>query len=116
MLSAPTVEPVIHLTAPRPVSWSFIIEPIASRLHVPFVPAPEWLAKYKAAAEGGATESAFQLAGFFEGVMCEGAREIPFATERAVHASKSLAEMEPVGEGDVEKWMVYWARVGFLPA
>ena len=107
---------VAHLTAPHPVSWSAVFEPMATRLRVPLVPAAEWLAQVRTAGDranaAGEHESAFQLMNFFDGVM--GAKEVLFATDRSVAMSKTLAGMKQLGEDDVEKWLAYWSGVGFL--
>ena len=118
VLSAPTPEPVVHLTAPQPVPWGIIFMPMARRLGVPLVPAADWAVKVRVAAEDAARkgefDSAFQLVDFFEATMREDSKEVLFGTERAVGASKSLREMQPLGKDDVGRWLEFWKGVGFL--
>ncbi|KAH9915952.1 acetyl-CoA synthetase-like protein [Epithele typhae] len=116
-LTAPHPErttPVYHVTAPYPVMWADVLTPMAARLGVPLVPSAEWVEKVKvdASAPGRKHESAHELVGFFEVTMA--GRETLFATERAEAAARTLREMTPLGEADVERWLRYWAGVGFL--
>lgn len=42
--------PVLHLTHPRPVTWSQIVNPISRILNLPLVPFTEWLERLRASA------------------------------------------------------------------
>ena len=118
VLASSTPEPVIHLTAPQPVSWDTVFGPMASCFGVPVLPAEEWTVKVKAAAEEatrkGDFDSAFQLVDFFEATMREDSKEVLFGTEKAEGASKSLREMQVLGKDDVKRWLEFWKGIGFL--
>ena len=114
VLRAPSPESVVHLTAPKSVSWEAVVAPMAVRLAVPLIPAKEWVARYKREVEAGAQESAFQLLDFFEAFVK--GREVQFSTERAEAASVALKGMKQLGAEDVGKWLEFWAGVGFLDA
>ena len=109
-------ERVLSLTALRRVTWMEIFQPVAEILGVPLVSASEWLEKLRESAreaeDGKGHESAHNLIDFFEATFS--AKETPFATEKAVRASRSLAELKSLGREDVLRWLLFWESVGFL--
>lgn len=109
-------EQVLSLTAPRPVTWMGIFQPVAEILGVPLVSVSEWMEKLRESARsaenGEGHESAHNLTEFFEAALS--AKGTPFATEKAVRASRSLAESKPLGKEDVLRWLSFWESVGFL--
>ncbi|KAI0369579.1 acetyl-CoA synthetase-like protein [Pilatotrama ljubarskyi] len=111
-------EGALHLTSPRPVPWNAVFGVLAEQLGVTLVPASEWLAKLRQAAQdtgsAGAAkhEPAHALLPFFEAAMS--AKQVEFETARAVRVSRALASMNPLGEEDVKKWVRFWRAVGLL--
>lgn len=122
-------EEVLHLAHPRPVPWNDVASAFAKTLNIPLVPYQKWLgALERRFAETGSdpaeVEKAFaevpalRLIDFFRG-----AKEDPeleplgmcrLATEKAQAASKVLREAEQIGSKDVEKWVAFWKKSGFL--
>ncbi|KAI0718411.1 acetyl-CoA synthetase-like protein [Cerioporus squamosus] len=110
-------ERIVHLTSPRPVTWSDIFKPIAAKLNVPLIPASHWLERLRADAarsesQSRGHESAHALIDFFEATFSE--KEVLFGTEKVVKASSSLQNMQSLGEADALKWLEFWERLGFL--
>lgn len=113
----------LHLVSPKPVQWNTIFVPIAERLGLPTVPYAEWTAKLEhsatvAAQAGpgvGQHDAAHNLLGFFKSEGMGGAA-VPLSTEKAVRASKSLANARPIGGEDAVKYVEYWAKVGHIKA
>ncbi|KAL1943361.1 hypothetical protein VTO73DRAFT_4436 [Trametes versicolor] len=113
----------LHLVSPKPVQWNTIFVPIAERLGLPTVPYAEWTAKLEhsatvAAQAGpgvGQHDAAHNLLGFFKSEGMGGAA-VPLSTEKAVRASKSLANARPIGAEDAVKYVEYWAKVGHIKA
>lgn len=50
-----STEQVLHLTSPRPVSWSTLFTSVTEQLGVPLIPASEWLAKLGQSAQEAST-------------------------------------------------------------
>ena len=111
-LRARSPEPVIHITAPRPVSWESVIAPMAAYLDVPLTTEEEWFARYRQAAVSGLQEPAFRLTNFFG--MFVGRKVVRLSTERAAAVSDSLSSMRMLGEDDVGRWLKFWVDAGFL--
>ena len=113
-------EPILHLTSPKPALWNDVFGPIAKKLGIPLVPAGEWLEKLKQSArvaneaqlQAEGHDSAHTLIDFLEVSLSN--KEVPFATDKAVVASTSLARLAPLSEADALKWIAYWESVGFL--
>ena len=111
-LRARPLEPVIHITAPHPVSWESVIAPMVAYLDVPLMAEEEWFARYRQAAVSGLQEPAFRLANLFG--MFVGRKVVRLSTERAAAVSDSLSSMRMLGEDDVGRWLKFWVDAGFL--
>ncbi|KAI8996240.1 acetyl-CoA synthetase-like protein [Trametes punicea] len=112
-------EHMLHLVCPRPVPWNDVVGALAAELGVPLVPASEWVAKLRQAAQDAAKgpnverhESAHNLVPFLETSMER--KEVKLDTAKAVKVSKTLASMKPVGKEDAAQWMRFWRAIGFL--
>lgn len=124
-------EEVLHIVHPRPVPWNTIASAFAKELNLPLVPYQKWLeglerkfaeAGQKPAQIGQAFADvpALRLIDFFRaakpvpGLEPLGMR--PLASEKAQLSSRTLREAEKIGPKDVEKWVAFWRKSGFLPS
>ncbi|KAJ6611221.1 hypothetical protein B0H10DRAFT_2224315 [Mycena sp. CBHHK59/15] len=103
--SAPSAH-FVHLVHPAPVPSDVLFSALAAVLGVPLVPYADWLAVLEAsthAATAAAPALAFGLANM--------------ATELAVLAAPQVYATlrgEQLGRADVETWVRYWRKIGFL--
>ncbi|KAH9856141.1 acetyl-CoA synthetase-like protein [Lenzites betulinus] len=114
-------EPILHLSAPHPVSWNTVFTAVAEHIGVSLVPSSEWLSKLREAAKAGGAgsgptvdghDSAQSLLPFFETAMS--VKEGQFDTTGAVKVSKTLAGSQLLGKEDAVKWVQFWQGSGFL--
>lgn len=115
---AGSAEPVLHLVHPYPVSWSVVSATASELLRIPSVPYLQWLNKLQDAARDAAADAqkdnpALKLIDFFEKDM-GAASEVVLATDRAIEVSKTLKDAGPLERADVERWIHYWHKIGFL--
>ena len=121
-----------HLLHPKPVQWRDIIQPLADKLNVPIVDASIWLARLEAAKENAPSvkeQPAFQLIDFYRVSLAEktqGADTVAneealgggstLTVKNILQASQTLGdpELEALGGTDVDKWLLYWKRIGVL--
>lgn len=129
--------PFLHIVHPNPVQWSSIIRPIALALNVPTVSYSEWLsclqrfiedssavgAAVGVAAENPAQNPALRLIDFYveaskrkttDDQQQEAFVGTSLETKEAVKVSKTMAELLPLSETDVRRWLSYWQRAGVL--
>lgn len=119
-------ESVLHLVHPYPVPWAVLSSTASELLKVPIVPFSEWMSMFRDAATqdqsptGGESQAqklvenpALKIFDFFEKGMAE-ISELAIATDKAVEASRSLKEARVLGREDVERWVGYWRKIGFL--
>jgi hypothetical protein len=115
----PTPAPVLHLVHPRPPTWETVVGHAGTLLGLPCVSYDEWLARVKAADAQGVDAHiripALTLLDFFEHSLVEDSAVV-LSTERASIVSRSLREAKSVDQGDMERWVNYWRKVGFLDA
>lgn len=123
MIGSP--EPVLHLVHPYPVPWTVVSSTASKLLRVPIVSYSEWLSMLQDAAQSlssatGDAEGqklmenpALKIFDFFEGGLAQ-MSELVSSTDKAVEVSRSLREAKEVGKGDVERWVGYWRKIGFL--
>jgi len=121
--------PILHLTHPRPVSWSSIITLVSHQLHLPLIPYADWLERLPASAPSSQDEEAIkanpgvQLLPFYthgekasgqkEAILGLRAMDMRRAMEIAPSLGEGLLEKLGTGEEDVKGWIEYW-RAGFL--
>jgi hypothetical protein len=112
-----TPAPVFHLVHPRPVSWDALIGHAGTLLALPRVSYDEWLARVKAAetqsADAHVRIPALTLLDFFEHSLV-GDTLSTLSTERASAVSGSLCDMKRLDLVQVDRWVNYWQKVGFL--
>ncbi|KAI0313071.1 acetyl-CoA synthetase-like protein [Amylostereum chailletii] len=111
-----SAEPVLHLVSPNPVPWVVVFGAFARRLRVPLIPYDGWIERLRQVSNNDIPEelvSAWSLIDFFTSMGGVGA-SVSVSTERAVTESPILANVEPLGDGDVEKYLNYW-KVSGLP-
>jgi hypothetical protein len=105
-------EPVFHLISPRQTPWDDIMGAFSNRLKLPLIPLEEWNARLrKMAANESQDTSVLALQSYFERGRFG---DVNVSTERATTASSTLANKQPLGEADVELYLSYWRKVGFL--
>lgn len=125
--------PFLHIVHPNPVQWSSIIRPIALALDVPTVSYSEWLSCLQRVLEdssavgpavrAAAENPAVRLIDFYVGAskrkIADDQQQEAFVgtsleTKEAVKVSKTMAELLPLSETDVRRWLSYWQRAGVL--
>lgn len=126
----------LHLTHPRPVSWSSIFQHFATSLRVDLVPLHEWFSRLEASAYSASDEAqvemfkknpALLLLDTYRGYVgyAESSAAAPdkdavglpsLETAKAVEVAPSLREenLAELGKEDVERWMSYWRKNGFI--
>ena len=124
-------EDVFHVVHPKPVPWDDLAIEFSKALNVPLVPYKEWLETLErklveTGTDAAEVEKAFsevpalRLMDFFRAAKMSSDREpigiTRLASEKAQAASQVLREAEKVGTRDVERWIAFWRRTGFLPA
>ncbi|TBU41001.1 acetyl-CoA synthetase-like protein [Dichomitus squalens] len=123
-------EPIIHLIHPSPVPWHDLIAPIAEELGVSLTSYSAWLSALESTAgtdglpsavEAVRENPALQLLDFFRSR--NSTRDdkeplgLPFlSVENGLAASKTLASMQPLSDGDATAWVAAWRASGFLPS
>lgn len=117
----------LHLTHPRPVPWSSIIEVFSRELNIPVIAYPDWLRLLEDSAAGmnNATQAevdsilrqnpALKLLDLFrsaEQAMVSPDREAmglaKFDLTEALKAARSLNDLRQLDNGDAQRWLAYW--------
>ncbi|KZP04710.1 NAD(P)-binding protein, partial [Athelia psychrophila] len=106
----------LNIVHPRPSQWSTVITSVANALyragvadhHLPLVPFTEWFARLEQRSK--AADEAMRTSGRTdrEGGMAS------LSTSKSQAASKSMAEVQPVGVEDAQRWVDYWTSKGFF--
>lgn len=123
---AQTKKRYLHLSHPRPVPWTSIIEPFAKELNIPLVPYHDWLVCLNASAAGlddtaKAVDEilrqnpALKLLDLFqsaEETMQSPAREAMGLAKLdltdSLQVANSLKGLRQLDDGDVRRWLAYW--------
>jgi hypothetical protein len=114
----------LHLAHPNPVPWVDIFQHFSTILGVPIVEYEQWLSKLEEEAANGdqkiTDNPALHLLDFFRSgnkhlVSEEGeSLGLPMLdTSTAVQVAPSM-RYGKLGKDDVEMWVAYWRKVGFL--
>lgn len=129
--------PIVHLAHPRPVRWTEVIEPVAESLDVDVVPWNDWLAALAARARAQATSSDAQEAKCNPATLLlstysayadsmpgdsrpargkEVLGAVLLDTRKAARVEPLLAKsrLPQIRRKDVDLWLGYWRRAGFL--
>ncbi|KAF8577132.1 NAD(P)-binding protein [Ramaria rubella] len=116
-----------HLVHPRPVTWTLIIQLIASALDVPVISYDEWLSRLEALS--GTEEKFLRITGlhlleFYRAsatpnhVQLVGSREAmgmtSYETKLTVAEAPSLSHVPPLGKEGVNSWIDNWRGKGEL--
>ncbi|KAI0343217.1 acetyl-CoA synthetase-like protein [Trametopsis cervina] len=119
----------LHLTHPHPVPWTTIMKPISQELGIPMVPLQDWISSLKQSGEGLDASSAvatlddnpaLKLLDFFvpKGEKKSNDSQAFYIkmmdVTKAQTISRTLAELPPLSDGEVLKWLSYWRSIGFL--
>jgi hypothetical protein len=108
--------PVLHLVSPRPTPWNDIVSTFSTQLrNIPIIQLEDWIARLRDVAvkvDEDGTDAALILQEFFERGNFTGGANL--STERSVSASPVLANTEPIQKKDVEAYLAYWQKVGFI--
>lgn len=117
--------PVLHLIHPKPVSWSSLIQPIASELRVPLVSYEQWLRLLQDCGHDSIEvehlrqNPALRLLEFYRHAPVNEDREplgvARLSFERALEVSPAL-NMAALGSDHVHSWIAAWRASGFLPS
>ncbi|KZP22007.1 NAD(P)-binding protein [Athelia psychrophila] len=134
---APSI--ALNIVHPRPSQWSAVITSVASamqragltRRRLPLVPFKEWFARLEQRSKGAyagemADIPALKLLEFFRGMAAadvvmrtSGRTDLEggmasLATSKAQAASQTIAEVQPIGAEDAQRWVDYWISKGFF--
>ena len=124
-------EETLHIVNPRPVPWNDIASSFSKALGLRLVPYSEWLAALESRSATTGTDPAkvkaafeevpaLRLMEFFRTVKSEASGEallvVSLASEKAQAASSALRGVEQINAKDIERWVAYWQKNGFLPA
>lgn len=118
----------LHLSHPRPVAWSVILDATARELNLPRVSFGEWFSALEKSGEGLSAENevemvrenpALKLLSFFaQGTGKRGSAGAfgiqALDNSKALAASRTLNELPPLTGEDVLSWLSYWRRTAFL--
>lgn len=127
-----TNEEVLHIVNPKPVPWNDVASSFAEALGIQLVPYSEWLAALEGRSAALTTEPeevqkafvevpALRLMDFFRVARAdiEAGKEalsvVSLASEKAQACSGVLREAKQVSSKDVDRWVIYWRKTGFLP-
>ncbi|KZT58729.1 acetyl-CoA synthetase-like protein [Calocera cornea HHB12733] len=123
-----------HLVHPRSTTWHAIFGAVSSSVSVPLIPYVDWIAKLESAASLAASKPsiaeripAIKLIDFLRrGLLSEGdqpgknaykrkeAIGVDLETTQSVQMSETLRGLDILSENDVERWIQYWKKHGFL--
>ena len=110
-------DPVLHLVSPRSTPWNDIMSTFSAHLrNIPIIRLEDWIIRLRDASaklpEKNGTDASLILQEFFaQGNFGGGAN---LSTERAVSASPALRNTQPIQKKDVEAYLAYWQKVGFI--
>ncbi|EGO18727.1 putative polyketide synthase [Serpula lacrymans var. lacrymans S7.9] len=119
---------ILHLVHPHPICWSELMQHIALAMNLPLIPYSRWLSSLEKRSlfqdTSGKIIPALRLLAFFQysvyrgdGSSTDNFLEPRASCQQAIQVSPTLRDtsITPLGLRDVEKWLSYWNRVGFLP-
>jgi hypothetical protein len=114
-----------HIVHPSQVPMALILQTLSTLLGIPIVPYSKWLGVLGATTSGGnlgTDNPAVHLLEFFisrqkdaeainsaEALFC-----VSLDTTLTQAVAPSLGSETPLGPKDVEDWVAYWRRIGFL--
>ncbi|KAJ7640716.1 hypothetical protein DFH06DRAFT_1429524 [Mycena polygramma] len=109
----------LHLSHPQPMPIADILSPISNVLGLPLVPYSQWLDSLEAAAtqeSAASTNPGVRLADFFRAYREGNADQEAFFPVSLSNACAVgfLGSLSPLGAEDVEGWVDYLRRVGYL--
>ncbi|KZP17473.1 putative aminoadipate reductase [Athelia psychrophila] len=138
-LSTQSPSIALNIVHPRPSQWSTIITSVANALHrarvadhcLPLVPFKEWFERLERRSKGADADEmekipAIKLLEFFRGISAadEAMRKsgrtdheggmASLSTSKSQSASKTMAEVQPIGVDDSQRWVDYWISKGFF--
>mgnify|MGYP005988557285 CR=1 FL=1 len=106
---------VFHISNPQHTEWAKLLPVVTKSLgsDVKVVPLGDWVAAVKQS-EAKATDDdiaknpAVKLVDFFEDLAKNDASEVTLQVKNVLEVSKTLAELEPVGEIWLNNWLAQW--------
>lgn len=122
----------VHLAHPRRQSWSSIFQHVADSIGAKLVPFPEWFSLLEASLQSDEPQVELMkknpalilldtFRAFSQNAVTPGpgreALSIPILdTDLAVEVAPSLSEenLPQLGKKDVDSWLSYWRKNGFL--
>ena len=124
---------IVHLVHPKPIPWNVIASAFSKKLQLTLIPYDEWLQALEnkldeTGSDPKRVEKAFELVpalrliNFFRSIkeitMLGSVREplgLPkLASQKAQAYSNTLRASEPMSVADVERWLSFWRKSGFL--
>ncbi|KZP19755.1 hypothetical protein FIBSPDRAFT_743463, partial [Athelia psychrophila] len=138
-LAAQSPSIAMNIVHPRPSSWSAIVGSISDALHtsgitaerLAILPFAEWFEQLERRARGANAEEmakipSVKILEFFRSMATAdaAARESGRAdseggitsciTHKSLAASPTMAEVQPIDQGDAQRWVNYWISKGYL--
>jgi hypothetical protein len=104
-----TSEPVLNVVHPQATPWTKIFRHMAAVFKVPLISYGEWIQQLQTKRDPERFP-ALNILDFFKGGLVDDSMSI----EKAIAESKYLADLPPLDEKDIEKWIQYWKDVRFL--
>ncbi|KAK0454752.1 hypothetical protein EV421DRAFT_1896666 [Armillaria borealis] len=116
-----------HVVHPRPVEWGVVMRLAASKMNVPVVAYEEWIRRLET--DMGVNvpsmqeNPALRLLDFFrQGISSSSVATdsmgllVKVATDRSLAVSSTLRDknLRRLGEDDVDRWIGFWKKEGFL--
>ncbi|KAF9459676.1 hypothetical protein BDZ94DRAFT_1284298 [Collybia nuda] len=119
-------ERYFQIAHPSPIPMSLVLQTLSTIFGIPIVPYAKWLSALEAAASGGnpgTDNPAVHLLEFFasrkkNAEAADSSIEALFGTSLATTltaaSAPSLGSATKIGPEDIESWVVYWRKIGFL--
>lgn len=113
---------IVHIVHPHPIPAYTIMQYISKSLSLPIVSQAEWFRKLQAcvgpAQNDRIKNPAIRLLPFFQWLMDEPEKSSSnlelVSSINAQQGAPSLIHTEPLGGKDIQGWLAFWQRTGFL--
>ncbi|KAK0195634.1 putative polyketide synthase [Armillaria mellea] len=124
----PGIVGTFHVVHPHPVEWGAVLRLAASKMNVPVVAYKEWIRRLETDIDGNVSSMqenpALRLLDFFrQGVSSSSSVAtdsmgllVKVAMDRSLSVSSTLRDknLRRLGEDDVDRWIGFWKKEGFL--
>lgn len=125
--------PFLHLVHPRPVAWSFVMEPLAKTLGLPVVSYDDWVTRLEQSGDALSADEEVEVMRlnpalkiidmFIQGRSTVATRSSDEAmglpqldVEQAKLVSPHLSpeSLPQLSDADAARWLMYWKKIGHL--